>query len=200
MEGMQHSTSRMHEIKPMYKLEVEPGMGPSEYKWDIFLARDENGQSLITRHEHDVALDRLFRFFGSWTLRIIPHFFLRDLAIATSAPEPKPLTNHYSPMLHNVVVALALSFSDNELLRERELREKFVIEAKSRLDSEVRRPALSGVQSLAMLSSFYSGQGEQSLGFMYFGNYRLGPVSFYTHLFTSNAPQAWRFVWDKPVS
>lgn len=156
----------------MYKLLVSPdassGSDPDD-NWDMYLARGENGERLITRQDHDSSLDRFFRYFCGWSNRIIPHFFLRDLAIATTSPDPKPLTNHFSPMLHNVVVATALSFSDNPALKERPLRERFIAKAKSCLDGEAQRPALSGVQSLALLSSYYSGQAEQSLGFMYFG-------------------------------
>lgn len=155
----------------MYKLITSPEapQEPDDTKWDYYLARGEDGKPLLTRQEHDIALDRFFRFFCSWSMRIIPHFFLRDLAIATTSPNPKPLTNHFSPMLHNIVVATALSYSDSPALKERSLRDRFIAKAKSCLDGEAQKPALSGVQSLALLSSYYSGQAEQSLGFMYFG-------------------------------
>jgi hypothetical protein len=94
---------------------------------------------------------------------------LRDLAIATEAPDPKPQINHYSPLLHNVVVATALAFSEVSALRERSLRDKFITHGKLSLDSECQRPALSTVQGLALMSSYYSGMGDQTLGFMFFG-------------------------------
>lgn len=168
IEGFQHSTSRMHIIEPMHELE-EGLPGRTSTKWDMFLCRDVDGSQLITRDEHDQALRLFFRFFTSWTLRVVPHFFLRDLAIATEAPDPKPEINHYNPMLHNVIVGVALAFSDNVRLRERTLRDKFIAKAKLETDSECQRPTISTVQGMALLSSYYSGMGEQTLGFMYFG-------------------------------
>lgn len=141
----------------------------SSQNWDMHLARADNGARLITRIEHDTLLDRFLRFCCGWSLRLLPQFFLRDLAIATESPDPKPLTNHYSPMLHNVVVANALSYADTDALKNRALRDRFIQKAKNCLDAEAQKPALSGVMSLDLLSSYYSGQGEQSLGFMYFG-------------------------------
>ena len=170
IEGFQHSTSRMYEIKPMHDLKG-PELDPNSTKWDMFLPRGEDGSQLITRHQHDRALELYFRFSTSWTLRIIPNFFLRDLAIATEAPDPKPQINHYSPMLHNIVVAVALAYSDDRALRERALRDKFISQGKLSLDSECQRPTLSTVQSLDLLSSYYSGMGEQTLGFLHFGSF-----------------------------
>ena len=168
IEGFQHSTSRMHEIRPMHSL-GGPGVDSNSTKWDMFLPRAEDGSRLITRAQHDHALELFFRFTTSWTLRMIPHFFLRDLVIATEAPDPKPQINHYSPMLHNAVIAVALAFSDDSVLRERSLRDKFISQAKLTLDFECQRPTLSTVQGLAFYSSYCSGMGNQTLGFMYFG-------------------------------
>lgn len=145
------------------------GPGRDSEKWDVHLPRDTDGSRFITRDQHDEVLEIFFRFFTSWTLRVIPHFFLRDLAIDTEAPDPKPQINHYSPMLHNFVVAVALAFASDPKLRQRSLRDKFIAHGKLDLDSEVRRPTLSTVQSLALLSSYFSGLGDQTLGFMYFG-------------------------------
>ncbi|KAF8310467.1 hypothetical protein DL93DRAFT_2169661 [Clavulina sp. PMI_390] len=142
-------------------------------KWDVFLARAPDGSRLITRAQHDAVLELFFKFFTAWTLRIVPHLFLRDLAIQTGAHgtnEPKPLTKHYSPTLHNFVVAVALAFSRDPALRARDLRDRFVARGKEDLDAEARKPSLSTVQSYAMLSSYWSSVGEQTLGFMYFGD------------------------------
>ena len=175
IEGFQHSTSRMYEIKPMHAL-GGPGRDSNSTKWDMFLPRGEDGLGLITRDQHDRALELYFRFFTSWTLRIIPHFFLRDLAIETEAPDPKPQNNHYSPMLHNIILATALAFSDDTALRERPLRDKFISQGKNTLDFECQRPTLSTVQSLDLLASYYSGMGDQTLGFMYFGPFIVSPI------------------------
>ena len=74
-------------------------------------------------------------------------------------------------MLHNIVVAVALTYSDDRALRERALRDKFISQGKLSSDSECQRPTLSTVQSLDLLPSYYSGMGEQSLGFLDFGSF-----------------------------
>lgn len=173
MHGIQHSTSRISEIRPMYRLHTAANTETlpveASKNWDMHLARADNGDRLITRVEHDTLLDRFLRFNCGWSLRLVPQFFLRDLAIATESPDPKPLTNHYSPMLHNVVVANALTYADTDALKDRALQERFIQKAKNCLDAEAQKPALSGVLSLNLLSTYYTGQAEQSLGFMYFG-------------------------------
>lgn len=47
---------------------------------------------------------------------MIPHFLLRDLAIATDAPHPKP--HRHNPMLYNVVIAIAFVIFDVSGFRE----------------------------------------------------------------------------------
>lgn len=169
IEGYQHSTSRMYKIQPMHLL--GPGPGRESQQWDIYLPRNEDGSQLITRGQHDEVLNDFFRFFTAWTLRLVPHFFLRDLVLLTESPDPKPPINHYSPMLHNVVLAVALSFSSIPALRERAVRDRFLEKGKLTLDTECQRPTLSTVQSLDFISSYYSGVGDQTLGFMYFGSH-----------------------------
>jgi len=196
IEGFQHSTSRMYEISPMHAL-GGPGRESNSTKWDMYLPHEADGSLLITRDQHDRALDLFFRFFTSWTLRVIPHFFLRDLVIATEAPDPKPQINHYGPMLHNIIMAIALAFSDEVALRERSLRDKFVAQGKTSLDAECQKPTLSTVQSLDLLSSYYSGMGDQTLGFMYFGLFAC--VIVLLRLSSNIAAQAWLFEWGKRV-
>ncbi|KAF8313769.1 hypothetical protein DL93DRAFT_2058769 [Clavulina sp. PMI_390] len=74
-------------------------------------------------------------------------------------------------MLHNFLIATALAFSDDPYLRSRSFRDKFINEGKRRLDAELENPTLSTVQSLALLSTYCSSVGEQTSGWMYFGEY-----------------------------
>ncbi len=101
---------------------------------------------------------------------------------------------HYSPFLHNAVLAVATAFSDDARIsfppqattnissssihptevKSKELSSspiRFVLaeRAKSYIESECARPPVSAVQALSLLASVYSGMGEQTLGFMYFG-------------------------------
>ena len=71
-------------------------------------------------------------------------------------------------MLHNALVALALAFLD-EPFNHFKIREIYANAAKSFIESECRKPNLSVVHALSVLSSFHCSQGDQTLGYMYFG-------------------------------
>jgi Fungal specific transcription factor domain len=126
--------------------------------------------SPITYDMFHRALDLLFKFFSSWCLRIIPDLFLRDMYRSLNVPptQTPPKTPHYSPMLHNALVALALAFSDGPF-KELKTRQYYATHAKSFIEDECRKPNLSVVHALSVLASFHSSQGDQTLGYMYFG-------------------------------
>ncbi|EMD40262.1 hypothetical protein CERSUDRAFT_110868 [Gelatoporia subvermispora B] len=125
----------------------------------------------LSRAEHDRLLDLLFKFFTSWGLRIVPELFLRDMhrSLSRSPGQPEPETAHYSPMLHNAIIALATAFSDDPRIRDDTVREIFATKAKSYIESECEKPSISVVNALSTIASFHSSRGEQTLGFMYFG-------------------------------
>ncbi|KAH9474420.1 Nitrogen assimilation transcription factor nit-4 [Psilocybe cubensis] len=125
----------------------------------------------LDRRSHDKALDLLFKFFTSWCFRIVPALFLRDMYRALSVPssQPPPKTPHYSPMLHNALVALALAFLDDHRFRDLKARQYFANTAKSFIEAECQKPNLCVVHALSILASYHSSQGEQTLGYMYFG-------------------------------
>lgn len=136
------------------------------HEWLRYLPGDT--VSFPSRLEHDKALRNFFAFFSDWQLRVIPHLFLRDFALATGhshnkrTPAPRAQAQHYSPLTHNAILSVALAYSDNEHLRSREIREKFAKHAKAFLEAECRSATLSTVHGLAVLSSFHSGFAEQS--------------------------------------
>jgi hypothetical protein len=119
------------------------------------------------------ALDALFRYCTSFCLRIIPDLFLKAMYRVLSVPgsQEPPKTAHYSPMLHNVIVALALAFSDDPRFRDLKARQYFIDAAKNLMEAECQKPTLAVVQALSFLGTFYGSQGDQGLGFMYFGTY-----------------------------
>lgn len=127
----------------------------------------------LMRLDHDIAIQRFFKFFSSWGLRALPRLFLRDLALATSISNGRSTrkTPHYSPMLHNAILSVGLAYSDDIRLRSRTVREQFAKKAKEYVEVECHRPTLSTVQALAVLSSYHSGFAEQGLGFMYIGEF-----------------------------
>ena len=71
-------------------------------------------------------------------------------------------------MLHNALVALALGFSD-EPFNDFKTRQIYATTAKSFIEGECRKPNLSVVHALSVLASYHSSQGDQTLGYMYFG-------------------------------
>jgi hypothetical protein len=117
------------------------------------------------------ALDLIFKFFTSWCLRVVPALFLRDMYRSLSVPSshPSPKTPHYSPMLHNALVALGLAFVDDSKLRDLKSRQYFANQAKSYIEIECSKPNLSVVNALSILASFHSSKGDQTLGYLYFG-------------------------------
>lgn len=78
-------------------------------------------------------------------------------------------TEHYSPMLHNSLVAMACSFSDDPAIRDIDTKRAFLTQAKSFMDGECQEPKLSTIQGLDIIGSCHSTMAEQTLGYMYFG-------------------------------
>ncbi|KAG6863131.1 hypothetical protein C0991_008027, partial [Blastosporella zonata] len=83
----------------------------------------------------------------SWCLRIVPDLFLRDMHQTLSAPRTQsPLkTAHYSPMLHNSLLAIATAFSDDLRIRDLKARQAFATLAKSFVEAECQQPNISVV-------------------------------------------------------
>lgn len=125
----------------------------------------------LTLLEHDRLLGLLFRFFTSWGLRVIPKLFQRDmhrcLSLPTSLPPLK--TAHYSPMLHNALLAVATAFSDDPAIKDPITRQKFSDKAKSYLEDECERPKLSAMTALSILANYHSSENHATLGYIYFG-------------------------------
>ncbi|KAJ7628398.1 hypothetical protein FB45DRAFT_918185 [Roridomyces roridus] len=125
----------------------------------------------LDRREHDKILDLTFKFLTMWGQRVVPSLFLRDMHRALSVPpsEPPPVTPHYSPMLHNALLALSANFSDDPRIRDRAARECFANAAKSCLDAECKRPNISLVEALAFLGSYYGDKSDRIAADLHFG-------------------------------
>jgi hypothetical protein len=72
-------------------------------------------------------------------------------------------------MLHNALVALGTAFLDDPNIRDFKSRRCFADAAKSYLEVECQKPQLSVVHALDFLAAFHASQGDQTLGFLYFG-------------------------------
>jgi len=69
-------------------------------------------------------------------MRVIPSLLLRDMGRALSVPLTAPAlrTMHYSPMLHNALLALAAAFSDDPAIKNVGIRDLFARQAKELLE------------------------------------------------------------------
>ena len=161
---------------------------PSTYfDWSRHLPRDVP----LSRAEHDRILDILLKFCQCWSLRIIPELFLRDMHRALSLPPSatQPRAAHYSPMLHNAVLALATAYADDPVLKSPRCRNAFAERAKSYIESETQKPTIALVTALGTLAAFHSVCGDQSLAYLYFG--MAGRVSqSRKFLFASHPPRS----------
>jgi hypothetical protein len=113
----------------------------------------------------------LFRFFTSWGLRIIPKLFQRDMNRCLTSPNVSPplKTAHYSPMLHNALLAVATAFSDDSAIKAPATRQLFADKAKSFLEDECELPKLSAMTALSILANYHSSTNHPTLGYIYFG-------------------------------
>jgi len=161
----------MAEITSETYILLVDGADLSTYNPDFDWSRYLPVEVPLERQEHDKLLDLLFKFFTSWCLRIVPFLFLRDMYRVLRVPRSHtpPKTPHYSPMLHNALMSLATAFSDQPRIRDLNSRQYFARRAKEYIESECQRPNISVVHALSILASFHSSQGDQTLGYMYFG-------------------------------
>lgn len=72
-------------------------------------------------------------------------------------------------MLHNALMALGLALLDEPRFKDLETRKCYANTAKRLIEAECQKPDLSVVHALSILGSFHSSQGEQTLGYLYFG-------------------------------
>ena len=117
-------------------------------------------------------------------------------ALNVPPSQTPPKTLHYSPMLHNALVALALGFLD-EPFRNLKTRQCYAIHAKSFMKAECRKPNLSAVRALSVLGSFHSSQGDRTVGHMYLGMACSCLCRWDTDIYLV---QVWVHAWAKLVS
>jgi len=91
----------------------------------------------------------------------------RCLTMPSSSPPLK--TAHYSPMLHNALLAVATAFSDNPAIKDPATRRLYADKARSCLESECELPKLSAMTALSILANYHSSTNHPTLGYIYFG-------------------------------
>ncbi|KAJ6613617.1 hypothetical protein B0H10DRAFT_1917196 [Mycena sp. CBHHK59/15] len=155
-------------LKSTYVLLVD-GMDVSGYDPDFDWSRHLPPDVTLRRKEHDKILDLSFKFFTTVFLRIVPTLFLRDMhrALSVSPSCIPPTTPHYSPMLHNALLAVATSFSDDPRIRDPKSRRYFAAAAKSCLEAECKKPDVSLVHALGFLATYSADAGDHILADLY---------------------------------
>ncbi|KAF7297474.1 Zn(2)-C6 fungal-type domain-containing protein [Mycena indigotica] len=125
---------------------------------------------VFDRREHDRILDHVFKYFTCWCMRVVPALFLRDMhRYLMHSGSTQAKTPHYSPMLHNALLALGSAYSSTPEVSNIDARRTLAAHAKGFIEAEVMRPNVTVVNALAILGSFHSGHGEVMLAYMYWG-------------------------------
>ncbi|GEM10769.1 cytoplasmic protein [Rhodotorula toruloides] len=154
---------------PSYRSATSPLNGPLDWQRNLPPAIAQKWDADL--HEH--LLVRFFRYFNGWCHWVEEAAFRHDLTVCLtldpSHPTPPVRTSAYSPLLHNALLSLACSLSDDQRLRDRADAKELSGRAKSLVEDEGERPMLSTLQGLLLLGSYHSGNGLQGLGYLYSG-------------------------------
>lgn len=87
------------------------------------------------------------------------------LGIEDEADLPLVAPN-YSPLTHNIIIALGLAYAEEEHLRAVSTRRMFMDQANKHLERELGAPCIATVQALTLRSSFPSTAGDYSVGWI----------------------------------
>ncbi|KAF8216722.1 hypothetical protein K438DRAFT_1925784 [Mycena galopus ATCC 62051] len=146
-----------------YVLQVD-GVDISQSHPDIDWSRHLPPEVAMDRREHDQILERGSKLHNVF----LPPVFFRDMYRALSVPqsEEPPATPHYSPMLHNAILAVSATLSDNAYLRDVKTRQYFVQKAQACFD--FKKPDHSMVHAMEYIGMFYTDCGDQVPAELYF--------------------------------
>lgn len=112
-------------------------------------------------------------YLNDWCRWMDEGSFLMGLQRSAQSSEVEGLrTVHYSPFLHNVVLALALLLApecmlstDHALIASKQL----VHHATEMIDTEMRKPLTTTARALMLLGTFYFHDRQRNLGWLYEG-------------------------------
>jgi hypothetical protein len=78
-------------------------------------------------------------------------------------------TSHYSPVLHNAILAIACEYSDDPRASNEEVGALLLRAAQHELFAEGDRPSLSTVQGTLLMGQYFMCNGKHGLGYFYAG-------------------------------
>lgn len=122
---------------------------------------------------HEDLLKRFFTYFNGWCYWVDEAAFRHDLALclSTSSDSEPPRTSNYSALLHNALLSLACSYTNDPRITEnkRTISDTLAGRAKAEIEREGERPTLATLQGLLLIGSHGSGSSRQGLGYIYSG-------------------------------
>lgn len=121
---------------------------------------------------HDEVLRLFFDCFNPQCMWVNEKEFRADLRTAPvvggTVIRPRQSAN-YSPMLHNIILAIGVAFLQIDPLVRDRLRVAFSRRAKDLFEDEVESAMLSTISGVLLLGSYHAIVARQNLGFVYAG-------------------------------
>ncbi|ORY35048.1 fungal-specific transcription factor domain-domain-containing protein [Naematelia encephala] len=120
--------------------------------------------------EHERHLDLFFSYLNGWCYNIDEASFRAGLYASASSSSPSWRNSHYSPLLHNAMLALTCPLAaDRPGHYDHSRAELLANQASSYLDAEACQPMISTVRGLMLLGSYHWSTWRHSLGWLYEG-------------------------------
>ncbi|RXK38884.1 hypothetical protein M231_03833 [Tremella mesenterica] len=137
--------------------------------WDRHLPKG----IIQTPFVHEELLSIFFSYLNDWCWWTDESAFLSGLYASITNSSPKNM--HYSPLLHNVILALACQLSPQTVSPSTDptiacnVAEALGERARGYIEEEADTPQLSTVKGMMLLGSYHWSRGKHSLGWFYEG-------------------------------
>lgn len=144
--------------------------------------------NLFSHETHDDLLDLFDSFFGPWCCVINMDKFRADMhrcLTDTPSGQSPDRAAHYSPMLHNALLAIALTLWKGERIkpfpslfatrglsdsdRLSQASQALYDQARHFMESEMAKPVESTVRAMLLLASWNASKGTATLGYIHAG-------------------------------
>ncbi|WOO84843.1 Nitrogen assimilation transcription factor nit-4 [Vanrija pseudolonga] len=121
---------------------------------------------------HEEVLRLFFNYYNAQCYWVNERGFRRDLLASPTVEgtiiRPRR-TPYYSPMLHNILLAMGVGFLNVDKKVREQLALAFGARAKALLEEETEQAMLSTVSGVLLLATFHASLSRHSLGFIYTG-------------------------------
>ncbi|KAL1407380.1 hypothetical protein Q8F55_006802 [Vanrija albida] len=121
---------------------------------------------------HEEVLRLFFNYYNAQCYWVNERGFRRDMLASPTAEgtiiRPRR-TPYYSPMLHNILLAMGVGFLNVDKKVREQLAVAFGARAKALLEEETESAMLSTVSGVLLLATYHASLSRHSLGFIYTG-------------------------------